>query len=377
MLTVPVALLAFCVPVAVRRRRPLLALALPPAGLLVVGLTEPKALVVGLVPMAYVLYTVAATCRPRTAFVGLAVSLAAALATALPDFRHRGGAVLFSLLYTTVWSIGYAVGMNRRHTKDLLRNQARLAEAELDRARRGVMEERLRIARELHDLVAHGMSVITVQAGFGTLVIDDRPQEARAALAAIETTGRETLAEMRQLLGVLRADDPGRAEAGPELAPAPGLADLDRLAEQTARAGVRVRLTITGRPRDLPAGIGLSAYRIIQEALTNVVKHAAAGSAHAALDYREDELRIEISDEGRGHADAGESRTGHGLVGMRERVNLYGGTFHALPLPGRGFQVTARIPLPAGSRPVGDVDGGGPEAADGTASVQAGGERAS
>ncbi|MGH3379197.1 MAG: sensor histidine kinase [Actinoallomurus sp.] len=331
---------AFALGIALGRRRPLASFTLVVAGLLVVGLAEPRAVVAGLVPMAYALFRVAAGGRRRTAFTVLVVALAVAMATALPDLRHRGAAVVFGFLFVTVWTVGYAVGMHRRYTENLLRDQAELAEAELGKARRGVIEERLRIARELHDVVAHGMSVITVQAGFATLIVDERPEEARAALSAIESTGRQALTEMRRLLGVLR--DPDGTE--PELTPVPGLADLDRLVEQTAKAGVRVDLTIAGRPRVLPAGLGLSAYRIVQEAFTNVVKHAGTGSARAALDYREEELVIEVTDDGRGCPDSA-PRPGHGLAGMRERVHLYDGAFEAAPLPGRGFRVSARLPM--------------------------------
>ena len=179
--------------------------------------------------------------------------------------------MLICLVTGLVWAVGYAVGQHRAYERQLLQERARQAQEELARARRGVIEERMRIARELHDVVAHSMSVITVQAGYGHLVIDRDPGQARAALGAIETTGRQALTEMRRLLGVLRADDGDDAAA---LTPAPGLADLDRLVAQTAGAGVRVELEITGRPRPLPSGIELSAYRIVQEALTNVVKHA-------------------------------------------------------------------------------------------------------
>lgn len=339
-LAVPVGAVAFALTIALCRHRPFAAFALVVAGLVVVGLAEPRAIVTGLVPMAYVLFTLASRGRPRTAFMVLAVGLAMAMATALPDFRHRGGAVVFALLFVTVWTVGYAVGMHRRYTEDLLRDQAELAEAEVERTRRGVTEERLRIARELHDVVAHSMSVITVQAGFAALIVGERPEEARAALGAIESTGRQALAEMRRLLGVLRHPD----GTEPELMPVPGLVELDRLVEQTAKAGVRVEVTIAGRPRALPAGLDLSAYRIVQEALTNVVKHAATGSVRAALDYRMDELVIEVTDDGRGCPDA-EPRPGHGLAGMRERVHLYGGTFQAAPLPGRGFRVSVRLPV--------------------------------
>jgi signal transduction histidine kinase len=197
----------------------------------------------------------------------------------------------------------------------------------------------MRIARELHDVVAHSMSVITVQAGYGHLVIDERPDEARAALSAIESTGRETLAEMRRLLGVLRQEEPGQ----PQVAPAPGLADLDRLIAHTGRAGIRVELSIAGDVRALPVGIELAAYRILQEALTNVVKHAGTTLARASIAYRPDELSIEVTDDGRGGP---VTPGGLGLAGMRERAQLYGGRLDAAPLPARGFRVIARLPLP-------------------------------
>ncbi|WP_026416537.1 sensor histidine kinase [Actinomadura oligospora] len=292
----------------------------------------------------YVLYSVASLRRPRTAFVALAVALTPVLAIAASPSR---GMIVFAFLFVTVWTVGLAVGQHRSHTENLLRQQAarqaEQARAELHRAQRQVTEERLRIARELHDVVAHSMSVITVQAGFGHLVIDDDPAGARTALGVIETTGRDALREMRRLLGLLREEDPDPATQGPTRAPAPGLADLERLVTQTARAGVQVEVAITGQPRDLDAGIDLSAYRIIQEALTNVVKHSGTTTARAAIDYRTDELTIEVTDQGSGCATP--PVHGHGLHGMRERVNLYGGSFRAAPLPGRGFQVAARLPL--------------------------------
>ncbi len=199
----------------------------------------------------------------------------------------------------------------------------------------------MRIARELHDVVAHGMSVITVQAGFGHLVIDDKPDEARIALGAIEAAGRQTLAEMRQLLDVLRAD------GTPALDPAPGLADLGQLISQAAQAGIQVDLEFTGRPHDLPPGIEVSVYRIVQEALTNVVKHASPCAARAVISYLPRELAIEVTDDGRGAPAA----TGElGLAGMRERVHIYGGQLDAGPLPAGGFRVAARLPLPAAAQ---------------------------
>ncbi|MFJ9150939.1 sensor histidine kinase [Streptomyces sp. NPDC102270] len=277
-------------------------------------------------PMAWALYLVATRYRIRTAAIVLVLSLSGAVATALPDFTHRGGIVPFGLVFVTAWTTGYAVRQRRGYARELLAQT--------------IAQERLRIARELHDVVAHGMSVITVQASYGHLVIDDRPDRARAALDVIETTGRETTTEIRRLLGVLRTED-----TAPALAPAPGLADLDRLLASTAEAGVQVELVITGSRRALPAGIDTSAYRIVQEALTNAVKHADTSRAGVRIGYGPDELLIEITDQGQGHPS--HMGPGHGLIGMRERAAMCGGDFRAGPLPGGGFQVCVHLPLTA------------------------------
>jgi signal transduction histidine kinase len=311
-----------------RRRQPVLALAV--VLVVLVTLDVPYQ---SLLPAWSALYLVAVTRRRRTALAALGAALIAP--TVVVGVFDRG--VLLGLISSLVWTIGYAVGRHRAYERELRLHQVRQAEAELDKARRGVTEERMRIARELHDVVAHSMSVITVQAGFGSLVIDDQPAKARAALGAIETTGREALAEMRRLLGMLRDDGPAT------LTPAPGLGELDHLVAQTAKAGVSVQVTITGAPRPLPPGIDLSAFRIVQEALTNVVKHAETASCQVAIAYAEHELSIEIDDDGRGGPTV--NGHGHGLIGMRERAHLYGGTVQAAPLPGRGFRVAASLPV--------------------------------
>jgi signal transduction histidine kinase len=343
---VPLGLVAFSLPIAVRRRYPVLAISFLLVALSVVGLVRPNGVLLGLLPLAYVLYIVAATARPRTAWLALAASLSAAVATALPDFKHLGAAIPFSALFLLAWAVGFVVGQHRRYTADLLGYQARLAEAELERARRNVVQERIQIARELHDVVAHGMSVITVQAGYGSLVMDADPEAARSALGAIEATGRQTLTELRTLLTILRKDGPGEEPGLLALSPAPGLACLDELIDRTAKAGVQVALTVTGRCRLLPAGIDLAAYRIVQEALTNVVKHAESSLAAVGLDYQEDELIIDVTDDGHGCPDEPRPIPGHGMVGIRERALLYGGSVHQHNLPGGGFKLTCRIPVP-------------------------------
>jgi signal transduction histidine kinase len=290
-------------------------------------------------PLAYALYRVGERQPVPASVVALLAGLTGPVATALPAFRHSGAILPFAMLAVTAWTAGVAVRGHHRHTQDLLDHQAHQARAELERSRRELVDERMRIARELHDVVAHGMSVITVQAAFGRLVIDREPATAADALGVIETTGRESSAELRRVLNLLRDDEP--ADAGP----APGLAGLRELVDKVSAAGVAVRLTIEGMPRPLPPGLELSAYRIVQEALTNVVKHSGAEQAEVNVGYQPDGLVLHILDEGRGGR---VTSSGHGLVGMRERVALFGGALDAGPRPEGGFRVSARLPAPAG-----------------------------
>jgi signal transduction histidine kinase len=189
------------------------------------------------------------------------------------------------------------------------------------------------------------MSLIAVQAGVANYVINDNPREAARALSSIEQTSRGALHEMRALLGVLRTDSTAPAGHDSDLVPEPGLADLDALIERAAHAGLRVDLDVRGQRSPLSAGLNLAAYRVIQEAITNVVKHAATDRCRVTIAYQEDALTLEVTDSGSGQYGSGKQTTGHGIVGMRERVGMYGGQFHAAPLPGHGFQVTARFPL--------------------------------
>ncbi|MDF5754015.1 sensor histidine kinase [Spongiactinospora sp. TRM90649] len=225
------------------------------------------------------------------------------------------------------WTVGRAVRERRAHAA---RHAERLAE-------RAVAGERLRIARELHDVVAHSMSLIAVKAGIANHVAAVRPEEAGEALRVIEATSRAALSEMRHMLGVLRSE-PG----DPPYDPAPGLSALPGLAERAASAGVVVETTVRGA-EGVPEGVELSAYRIVQEALTNVVKHAAPATCTVVVDAAGGELRIDVTDDGRGGPPQEPSGTGHGLAGMRERVLLYGGALTAGPLPEGGFRVSARL----------------------------------
>ncbi|WP_248963257.1 sensor histidine kinase [Sphaerisporangium perillae] len=256
------------------------------------------------------------------------------------------------------WTIGRAVRERRLY----------LDRSATEFARRAVAEERLRIARELHDVVAHSMTLITVKAGIADHVADVRPQEARKALREIEAVSRSALTEMRHLLGVLRSE--GDQEAATDLYPAPGLARLPELAERAALAGVRVELDVR-EVESLPEGLELSAYRIVQEALTNVVMHAAPARCQVTVRGVGRELRVEVLDDGPGTRllpGTAEPASGHGLVGMRERVTMYGGAFSAGPRPGGGFAVRARMPYEPTARRTGDPEPaagptGDPEAA--------------
>jgi signal transduction histidine kinase len=264
------------------------------------------------------------------------------------------------LLVTVAWLTGYSVNQQRGQAANRRERAERRAREQLAEARRARSEERLEISRELHDVVAHTLSVIAVQAGVASYVIGERPEEAARALTSIEQTSRSALNEMRALLGVLRDAETGaRNEAGPgardaALVPAPGLANLDSLVARAGEAGVRVDLTVCGERPELAAGLGLAAYRVIQEAVTNVIKHAAADNCQVTVAYQEDMLTLEVTDNGGGPAAAADEFpvVGNGIIGMRERAAMYGGEVQAAPLPGRGFRVAARFPL-AGTAAIG------------------------
>ena len=208
--------------------------------------------------------------------------------------------------------------------------------------REAVAAERAAIARELHDVVAHHMSVMVVQAGAARAVGESDPAAAADALRQIEASGRTGLAEMRRLLGILKAEGDGGGRA-----PHPGLADLGELLDSMRATGLAVEAVVEGSPRPLPPGVDLSAYRIVQEALTNAIRHAAGASARVLVRYDTDALELEIADDGPGPPDGPSATGGHGLIGMRERAQLFGGEFEAGPRPGSGFLVRARLPFEA------------------------------
>jgi signal transduction histidine kinase len=245
--------------------------------------------------------------------------------------------ILAGAFYAAAYSFGSAM-RNRRLYLEQVEERAAILEREHEEAsKRALADERLRIAQELHDVVAHSMGVIAVQAGVGSHVIDTDPAEAKKSLDAISTTSRTALGEIRRLLGVLRADEDGGYE------PAPGLADLDRLFADVRGAGVTVDVRVDGERHELPPGVDLTAYRIVQEALTNVLKHAGPAAVTVTVGYEPDMVRLEVVDDGRG-VNGRSPGGGHGLVGMRERVAVYGGTLETGPRTGGGFRVAACLP---------------------------------
>jgi signal transduction histidine kinase len=290
-------------------------------------------------------YSVAAYGSRWVSVAGLAVAELSLAAVQRTPLRFEDlGLVAFMGIFAAAWLLGHFAHNYRAYAVRLEERTAELEQAREELARRAVTEERLRLARELHDVVAHAMSVIAVQSGVGAHVADSQPEEVGKALAAIEGTSRAALTELRRLLGVLRQD--GEPQAS--LTPVPGLANLDSLLAEVAKAGLAVKLRVEGRPSPLPAGVDLSAYRIVQEALTNVVKHAGPAHALITICYRDHEVTVEVIDDGRGIAAvAGDGRrgTGHGLIGMRERVAAFGGDLEVGPRPGGGFRVAARLPL--------------------------------
>jgi signal transduction histidine kinase len=331
--------------IAFRRRWPV-AVLVATAAVLLVGQTYGTSLNFGGFALLIAVYTVATETPRRISLVVLA-ALPAYLVVAVLIFNtvhpNPTSTVLADLvtaiaIYGTAWLVGDSLRTRRMRTAALEARAAQLERDQQQAARLAVQNERAVIARELHDVVAHSVSVMIVQAGAARRVIDAQPEEARAALASIETTGREALAEMRRMLGILRSDD------GPApLAPQHGLANLGQLIANAQAADVVAELSIVGEPRPLAPGIDLAVYRIIQEAITNTIKHAAPTRATIRLSYEPSAVVVDVRDAGSRPA-ARVPSSGHGLVGMEERVRIYGGTFDAGPAPGGGFAIHARMP---------------------------------
>lgn len=322
-------------PLVVRRRYPLEVLGATAGATAAYALVYEAALPFA---VAVAVYTAAMQLRRP---VSLAASAAAtALVVVVASASGEGGRVLgLAISLAAAWVFGDNLGTRRAYLNALEERAERLErEQEAERAR-AVAEEQARIGRELHDVIAHNVSVMVVQAAAADDVFDARPERAREALRAIEATGRSALTELRRLLGFIDGD-------GTDYAPQPGLDRLDELVAQLRSAGLSVAVRVEGAPRPLPAGVDLSAYRVVQEALTNTLKHARATRADVALHYGEDELGVEIRDDGAGTGNGGGG--GRGLVGMRERVAMFGGSLAVGPAPAGGFVVAARFPLGAG-----------------------------
>ena len=339
--------LALVVPVVFRRKHPVGAFAAATAvGAIQVLLdVRPNMADAAIVVL---LYTLAAY-RPRQISVpGLVVCLLGS-AAAVARWKPAGltaldwimvGSIMFAGPSLLAWVLGDSMRYRRAYYASLEDRAARLEQERDTQAQIAAAAERARIARELHDVVAHNVSVMVVQADGASYALDSEPEKARQALTAIACTGRQALAEMRRMLGVLRNGD---GDTG--LAPLPGIGQLGELLEQTRAAGLAVTFTVQGVPAPLPGGVALAAYRIVQESLTNTRKHGGPdASAQVTLRYCEDVLVLRITDDGRG-ATAAADGAGHGMTGMRERVALYGGALQAGPQPGGGYQVTARLPV--------------------------------
>jgi signal transduction histidine kinase len=340
------------VPLAFRRRWPLAVLCAVMGAIaldsIVVG-KAPQGLEV-LLPALVAVYSVAAHAELRRALVGFVVGFAGTVIEAAldPEVVTFGDLVVvegtfFVGLGGGAWLVGRYVRARRLEAERSAHRADRIEREQHELARAAVAAERGRIARELHDVIAHSVSLMGVQAGAVERVLERDPDTARKSLRSIQATARESVGELRRLLGILRTD-----EAPPGLAPQPGLNALASLLEESRRAGLPAELEIEGEPRALPPGVELSAYRVAQEALTNARKHAPGAPARVVVRYRPDELEVYVRNAAgpaRNGADDAAGGSGHGLLGMRERVALYGGSLEARTASDGGFEVRARLPV--------------------------------
>jgi signal transduction histidine kinase len=332
--------LVVTLPVYWRRRYPVGAVVVAGTAISALALLDYRLNILPIIVL-FLTYSAAARESVRRAVVALVVVIACLLVIWLagtPDFDVASMASQ-AVLFTAAWLGGVAIRSRGAAEMARVAQAEERAEVHRQQAARSVAEERLRIAQELHDVVAHSMSVIAVQAGMGAHVIDQQPAEAKQALLSISRTSRSTLQEMRRLLGVLRGEDGERAHV-----PSPGLGDLPALVQQVRSTGLPVELVVDGDATDVPLGVDLSAYRVVQESLTNVIKHAGPASAVVRVRYAPGEIVVEVADDGRGGATGPSQNGGHGLVGMRERVGVWGGTLEAGPVPGGGYRVLAHLP---------------------------------
>ncbi|MGR8009121.1 sensor histidine kinase [Streptomyces hypolithicus] len=307
--------------------------------------------------MLVIIYTIAASDGPRwISRVALFGGLSAATLAQLRWPNEPNSSVLTAIFFAVIltlpfalaWVLGDSMRTRRAYFAELEERAARLEKEREAQSKVAVAAERARIARELHDVVAHNVSVMVVQADGAAYVMDASPDQAKQALETISTTGRQALAEMRRLLGVLRT---GEHQESGEYVPQPDVEQIEDLVEQVRTAGLTVDFKVEGTARPLPSGVELTAYRIVQEALTNTRKHGGPeAGASVRLVYFDDGLGLLVEDDGRGAAhelyeDGGADGRGHGLIGMRERVGMVGGTLDAGPRPGGGFRISALLPL--------------------------------
>jgi signal transduction histidine kinase len=322
------------VPLFWRRSRPFAVLALVTAGTVISGLAYGQ--IIALAPFV-AMATVAARAPRRQSALAAAAALVPLAVAAVNASDY------LSLVFVAgAWVVGDNLRTRRSYLRELEEKADRLEREREANIQRAAAEEQARISRELHDVIAHNVSVMTIQAAAARDVFDADPSRAREALGSIESTGRSALTELRRLLSAVR--DGGQ----PELAPQPGLGALEQLVSQVRGAGLDVALTVEGERPPLPAALDLSAYRIVQEALTNTLKHASARRAWVDVRYGQAELDVTIRDDGAGPAPNGGAASGRGLVGMRERVELFGGRLDAGPGADGGYRVSARLPLGAG-----------------------------
>jgi signal transduction histidine kinase len=328
-------------PIALRRYRPLAALAVTVIAETLLLIFRPGAgAPVGVI---VALYTVAAYCERRVSIRAAALAaLPITVAVIVNNGPHTGQVIPELAVFAIAWVVGDNIRTRRAYLAELEARAARLELEREDKADRAVIEERARIARELHDVIAHNVSVMVVQAGAGEDVFDEDPGKARESLAAVASTGRAALTELRRLLGVIRAEDD---RGDPAYTPQPGIERIDELIGQVRETGLPVELSVLGEARPVPEGVGLCAYRIVQEALTNTLKHADASAAQVQLRYVADALELRVLDDGRGATSRNGETDGQGLIGMRERVALFGGELTAGPRSGPGYAVRARLPL--------------------------------
>ena len=325
----------------IRRRYPLLTIGIIAAGVFTEALIRPAFVFEPLVMVA--VYVAASRLPWRTALaISGALFALFVVAGGLVDGSESPSKTVSSLVaFGAAFALGVYVSTRTDYVNSLQARAEQLVRERELLAGQAVAEERVRIARELHDVVAHHLSLITIQAGALNAQVAKGSPAAETA-EVIATTGHQAMDEMRRMLGVLRL---GAPEAGADHTPQPGLRDIGQLVKQTRAAGVSVALTVEGDARHLPPGVELNAYRIVQEALTNVLRHAGPAHCAVVVAYGIDRLELRVTDDGRG-SDATQSYAGHGLVGMRERVALFGGDFYAGAVPGGGFAVRATLPLP-------------------------------